>query len=141
MNHIKLFEEFNSKEIINNDNLSLNPTEITKENISTIEGKFQIGDLVWVKDTGSHGLVGLVVSKANKDEDDMSVYDIYYRGYNGDILPTREDEMQDIIEAERIYYAENNGDLIHYPNIAKKINITINPKYQQYIDDVQEDNL
>jgi hypothetical protein len=142
MNHIKLFEEFNTKENNNNDNnISLNIIEMTKENISTIAEKFQIGDLIWAKNMGGHGLVGLVVSKASKNEDDVTVYDIYYRGYNGDIISTREEDMQDIIEAEKIFYAENNGDLLHYPNIAKKINISVNSKYQQYIDDVQEDNL
>lgn len=163
MNHIKLFEDFNKikldKEFVDKANKDLEnidakiknhkqkkeSEEKIKEDIieeSNIQNdKYQIGDLVWAKDMGTHGLVGLVVSKANKDEDDNNEYDVLYRGYNGDIISTIENDIQDIIDAEKMFYAENNGDLLHYPNIAKKINITINPKYKQYLDDVQEENL
>jgi hypothetical protein len=127
-----MFEEFSIVENIEIENT---------ENIDVAPKKYDIGDLVWAKDMGNHGLVGLVMSNPTKDEDEMSIYDVYYRGYNGDIIPTREDEIEELIEADRLYYAENNGDLLHYPNIAKKLNITINPKYQQYLDDVQEENL
>jgi hypothetical protein len=122
MKHLKLFEEF---QIHNSDNTS----------------KLQIGDLVWAKDMGMRGLVGLVVSEPIQDADDITVYDIYYRGLKGDVIETPEVEIKDIIEADELFNAESNGDLMHYPNIAKKLNITINPKYQQYLTDVQEENM
>ena len=99
---------------------------------------YKKGDLVFVKNEGGHGLVGLIVSDKHLDEDKDEVYDVYYRGYMGDVVPTPPEDFEDITEGH-IDYAIENGDLLHYPNIAKRLRIEINPKYQDAISEEIEE--
>jgi len=97
--------------------------------------KFKVGDLVFNRTLGSRGLVGLVISEGKENEEyETFEYDVLYRGYGGDVIPTEESEIVDITEGY-IDFAEGNGDLMHYPNIAKKHGITLNKKYQEAIDE------
>jgi hypothetical protein len=99
--------------------------------------KFMIGDLVFAKDEGMNGLVGLVVSDARKNEDGVIEYDILYRGYRGDIIPTAENDLVDIRQGY-MDIAQNKSDISSYTSIAEKRGITINPVYQQVIDEEYE---
>ncbi len=93
--------------------------------------EFSKGDLVFVKNEGSRGLVGLVISEPYKDEYGIVVCKVYYRGYGADILETDVDECVDIMDGH-MSRAEENGDLMHYPSIAKKIGVKLNEKYLNY---------
>lgn len=88
------------------------------------------GDLVFCKNEGSSGLVGLVISGIKKSDDqyEMMGYDVYFRGLRGEILHVDTADMEDIMP-KHMYYAEQKGDLMHYPNIARDRGITLNPKY------------
>jgi hypothetical protein len=99
--------------------------------------KFMIGDLVFAKDEGMNGLVGLVISDARKNEDGVMEYDILYRGYSGDIIPTDENDIVDIRQGY-MDIAQNKSDISSYTSIAEKRGITINPVYQQVIDEEYE---
>lgn len=99
--------------------------------------KFMIGDLVFAKDEGMNGLVGLVISDARKNEDGVMEYDILYRGYSGDIIPTAENDIVDIRQGY-MDIAQNKSDISSYTSIAEKRGITINPVYQQVIDEEYE---
>lgn len=96
---------------------------------------FSIGDLVFNKTLGSRGLVGLVISEGKyNDEYEVTEYDVLYRGYGGDVIPTEESDIVDITEGY-MDFAENNGDLSAYSNISKKHGIILNSKYQDAIDE------
>jgi hypothetical protein len=99
--------------------------------------KFMIGDLVFAKDEGMNGLVGLVISDVRKNEDGVMEYDILYRGYSGDIIPTAENDLVDIRQGY-MDIAQNKSDISSYTSIAEKRGITINPVYQQVIDEEYE---
>lgn len=102
-----------------------------KEKGGEAESDFGIGDLVFVKGVGSAGLVGLVTSDI-KEEDGESGYDVYFRGLRGDTFFMPENDIEDISNGH-LYLAQDKGDLMHYPNIAKKLGITINSKYEDAI--------
>lgn len=94
-------------------------------------GSIKTGDLVFCKNEGSRGMVGLVTNDQHKEEGTgIEGHDIYFRGYNGDTFFVPSDEMEDIVNGH-LSVAENNGDLIHYPKIAEKEGIKLNPKYEE----------
>lgn len=101
---------------------------------------FTPGDLVYVKNAGMRGLVGLVTSdlKSEPNEDEKG-YDVYLRGMMGEIMFVTPNEMVDITDGH-LSDAENNGDIIAYGNIAQKLGITLNPKYQQTLDGWENDD-
>jgi hypothetical protein len=100
------------------------------------EGEYGIGDLVFVKGVGSAGLVGLITSDI-KEEDEESGYDVYFRGLSGSTFFMPEGDIEDIL-AGHLYLAQDKGDLMHYPSIAKKLGITINSKYE---DEIAQDEM
>ena len=97
---------------------------------------FQKGDLVWAPHEGNAGLTGLVVSDhPNKDGE----IDVYFRGWGGDILQVHPEEQGlKELKGDLIDLAEKKGDLLHYPSIAKKLGITLNPIYKELADAEEE---
>ncbi|MEK6879772.1 MAG: hypothetical protein AABY22_09205, partial [Nanoarchaeota archaeon] len=95
---------------------------------------FSIGDLVFAKNMGNSGLVGMVVSSGKENEDGEMEYDVYYRGYNGDIIPTPTSDIVDITNGY-MDVAEDKSDISMYESIAKKRGIKLNPIYKQTLED------
>jgi len=95
------------------------------EDGGSVGGEFNIGDLVYAPD---YSLVGLVISNIHVGESDKKVYDVLFRGMSGGEMEMEPSEMIDITDGY-MEFAENKGDLMHYPNIAKKHGIKINEKY------------
>lgn len=118
-----------------------------KENYNN-SAKFKKGDLVFNKNLGNRGLVGLVFSDPKNISDefgDYTEYDVYYRGYGGDILPENEDDINDLLDSEVYINSNIKDDINIYKLIASENNISINPKYDQLInltddDDFRDDN-
>lgn len=106
-------------------------------NVNTNTNSFEIGDLVFDKTAGNSGLVGLVVGKPEILDDEFEndyTQKVLFRGYGGDIIDVEINDVVDIINDEQLMeLAEKKGDLSAYKSIAKKSNITLNPKYEEYI--------
>jgi hypothetical protein len=115
---------------------NLNYAKGGKAGKGRVEGDYGIGDLVFVKGVGSSGLVGLVTSDI-KEEDGESGHDVYFRGLSGSTYFMPEGDIEDIL-AGHLYLAQDKGDLMHYPSIAKKLGITINSKYE---DEIAQDEM
>lgn len=109
-------------------------TQKIQENSNTC---YKIGDLIFNKNVGQNGLCGLVVSDCMHDEDGH-YHNVYYRGYNGDVLHTYSDEMGDIT-MDNIERFDKNGDISAYERIAKKRGITLNPEYKIMADVYDEE--
>jgi hypothetical protein len=92
------------------------------------------GNLVFAKNEGQRGLVGLVVSEHPTKLAQHNEVDVYFRGYMGETLTMDTNEIEPV-ENGHLGFAENNGDLMHYPAIAKKLGFELNPKYQQMNDE------
>ncbi len=111
-----------------------------KENYERNETKptnnFAIGDLVWDKNVGQKGLVGLVVGEAKFDaEYEVWEQDVLFRGYSGDIINVDVEEIVDLLDSDMLYHAIEYTDISTYKNIASKRGITLNPKYEEAIED------
>lgn len=112
--------------------------EIESENDEQVG--YHIGDLVWAKDMGKKGLVGLVVGELKRDgEDGYLVQDVYLRGYNGETYPIELENLEGIIDGGHLHNAERNGDISAYRSIASDLGIELNPIYQEYIDDENDE--
>jgi hypothetical protein len=101
---------------------------------------FHIGDLVWAKNMGSKGLVGLVVGKAKFDSEyELWEYPVLFRGFSGEVHPM---EMNDIVDILDVEIDIDNNDLYHditsYKSIAEGKGIELNPKYEQYINSIMD---
>jgi antirestriction protein len=94
-------------------------------------GTIQKGDLIFAKNEGSRGLVGLVLTNPKKDSYGESVVSVYFRGYNGDILDVSIDDISEINFSNMVYFAENNGDISAYKSIAAKKGYYINQRYAE----------
>jgi hypothetical protein len=103
--------------------------EVIIENETNEE--YKKGDLVYNKDAGMHGLVGLVIS--DKYNEDGFNYDVIYRGMSGVLIQEKERDLISIIP-DYLELADKNGDIMHYANIAKGKGIKLNPIYQETID-------
>jgi len=97
--------------------------------------KIKKGDLVFAKNEGSRGLVGLILTEPKKDAYGLTVVKVYFRGYNGDILESDVNDLVEIEKANKVTFAINNGDVSAYKNIAKTKNYFINPAYEKMDDD------
>jgi len=100
---------------------------------------FEKGNLVFAKDEGSRGLVGLIVSESPKKYSDFYEVEVLFRGYNGDVLDYDTNFLEPLEEGH-LDFAENNGDISAYKNIAKKLGITLNPIYEQMIEESENEN-
>lgn len=87
----------------------------------------QEGDLVFVKDAGMNGLVGLVL-KSGKGS-----LNVYFRGMSGEEMEIEPNEAIDIRNGY-MHQAINNADIRSYASIAKKNNFKLNPVYAQLED-------
>lgn len=101
------------------------------DNDKDINGQYKKGDLVYNKDAGMNGLIGLVVS--DKYNEDGFNYDVIYRGYNMQLIQEKERDLISIIP-DYLELAIEKGDIQHYTNIAKRKGIKLNPIYQETID-------
>lgn len=147
--YVNVISEFIAKKVVENISVKvfivekdltekdITPEREMKEGGEVKEKEYQVGDLIFAKNMGSRGLVGLIV-KAKYNDGDEDVYDVYYRGYRGDIIPTPASDFESIVDGH-LSFAEENGDLMHYPNIAKKLNIELSHDYQGLVDGDNED--
>ena len=91
------------------------------------------GDLVFCKDEGSRGLVGLVMTDEMEEGGNLG-HNVYFRGLNGEEMFILNSEMEDVLP-KHFEFADTYGDFMHYPNIAKRQGIVLNPKYLAALDD------
>ena len=104
----------------------------TFENFNQNDTSIEKGDLVFCKNIGQSGLVGLVVSDVYENDDCMCV-DVYFRGFSGDIFPVTLDEIT-IINSENIYILDEKSDFDMYKSIAKKKDLKFNiEKYAELV--------
>ena len=94
---------------------------------------YKIGDLVFAKNEGSRGLVGLIVSEKHGNE-----IDVLFRGYSGDVFEVEISELEPLLDGH-LSHADNNGDISAYTSIAKKREIALNPIYQEALDQESDD--
>ena len=112
-----------SGESLLNENLEVNPVVEAAVEVPT----FKKGDLVWAQNEGHAGLTGLVVSDHPNQKGEI---DVYFRGWNGDVIPMNPIELKEL-KGELLSVADKKGDLVHYPAIAKKLGIVLNPIYHE----------
>lgn len=117
--------------------LSTNKKKISENITKGTDETYKKGDLVFAKNMGQKGLVGLIISDKYKDEDNELVHDIYYRGLRGDIIPTPTTDFVSILD-DYLDQADNNGDISAYTSIATKQGIKLNPIYQERLDSLDE---
>lgn len=111
----------------------------TFESFDRVDSKnIEKGDLVFCKNEGQSGLVGLVVSDVYDDDGVMSV-NVYFRGYNGDILPVYIDQITEI-NSENIYLLDDKSDFSMYKSIAQDKNLKFNAeKYEDNLEEYRND--
>lgn len=148
--YVNVISEFIAKKVVENISVKvfivekdltekdITPEREMKEGGEVKEKEYKVGNLVFAKNMGSRGLVGLIV-KGKYNDGDEDVYDVYYRGYRGDIIPTPASDFESIVDGH-LSFAEENGDLMHYPNIAKKLNIELSHDYQGLLDSDNDDD-
>lgn len=100
--------------------------------------EIEIGDLVFCKNEGHNGLVGLVVPDENTDElPDDGTISVYFRGLKGEILTIDTDDVT-IINDDNLYLLDEKSDLEMYKRIALRKHFKINSYKYEEIEDEQE---